>query len=180
MFYLKTVSSFSEVCSVVVLRSINGVLTILCSVIIYEIITNLRPMLDERKATIYAVVLSMYPLHWFFSFLYYTDVASLTAVLAMYLVCLKKNYWFSGLVMDHINYRLWVFKCINCQGALLYVFLSFFWLNSTSTIRYVIFAPHFFTFIYYANILYLYHFEIRNWWGVKFSQHLVSSQGILR
>lgn len=128
MFYLNAVSSFSQVCSVVVLRSINGVLTILCSVLIYEIITNLRPTLDERKATIYAVVLSMYPLHWFFSFLYYTDVASLTAVLAMYLVCLKKNYWFSGLVMDHINYLLWVFKNTNFQGALLNLFLSFFFL----------------------------------------------------
>ncbi|KAF3439483.1 hypothetical protein FNV43_RR17761 [Rhamnella rubrinervis] len=98
MFYLKAVSSFSEICSVVVLRSVNGVLAILCSVLIYEIITNLRPTLDERKATIYAVVLSMYPLHWFFSFLYYTDVASVTAVLAMYLACLRKNYWFSGLL----------------------------------------------------------------------------------
>ncbi|XP_048320353.2 dol-P-Glc:Glc(2)Man(9)GlcNAc(2)-PP-Dol alpha-1,2-glucosyltransferase isoform X2 [Ziziphus jujuba] len=98
MFYLKAVSSFPEVCSIPILRSINGILAILCSILIYEIITNLRPTLDERKATVYAVVLSMYPLHWFFTFLYYTDVASLTAVLAMYLACLRKNYWFSGLL----------------------------------------------------------------------------------
>nr|XP_048319517.1 dol-P-Glc:Glc(2)Man(9)GlcNAc(2)-PP-Dol alpha-1,2-glucosyltransferase-like [Ziziphus jujuba var. spinosa] len=98
MFYLKAISSFPEVCSIPILRSINGILAILCSILIYEIITNLRPTLDERKATVYAVVLSMYPLHWFFTFLYYTDVASLTAVLAMYLACLRKNYWFSGLL----------------------------------------------------------------------------------
>ncbi|KAD7477368.1 hypothetical protein E3N88_00504 [Mikania micrantha] len=44
------------------------------------------------------VVLALYPLHWFFAFLYYTDVASLTVVLAMYLMCLKKKYWHSALL----------------------------------------------------------------------------------
>jgi alpha-1,2-glucosyltransferase len=68
--------------------------------LVYEIITHLRPTLSERKATIIAVVLALYPLHWFFTFLYYTDVASLTAVLAMYLASLKKSYWFSALVKD--------------------------------------------------------------------------------
>ncbi|XP_062095641.1 dol-P-Glc:Glc(2)Man(9)GlcNAc(2)-PP-Dol alpha-1,2-glucosyltransferase [Humulus lupulus] len=96
--YLNGASSIFEVCSPVILRSVNGVLAVICSILLYEIITLLRPALDDRKATFYAVVLSMYPLHWFFTFLYYTDVASLTAVLAMYLACLRKNYWFSGLL----------------------------------------------------------------------------------
>ncbi|KAK7395307.1 hypothetical protein VNO78_15858 [Psophocarpus tetragonolobus] len=47
---------------------------------------------------LHAVVLSLYLLHCFFTFLYYTDVASVTAVLAMYLACLKKKFWFSTLV----------------------------------------------------------------------------------
>ncbi|KAJ6331673.1 hypothetical protein OIU76_010125 [Salix suchowensis] len=68
------------------------------TVIVYEIITLLRPNIDERKATIFAVVLALYPLHWFFTFLYYTDVASLTTVLAMYLACLKKKYHLSALL----------------------------------------------------------------------------------
>ncbi|KAM4088377.1 hypothetical protein ACJW30_07G065800 [Castanea mollissima] len=85
--------SFSEVCTTAFLRTVNGVLAVLCSIIVYEIITFLRPTLSERKATIFAVVLALYPLHWFFTFPYYTDVASLTAVLAMYLACLKKSYW---------------------------------------------------------------------------------------
>ncbi|PON38565.1 Alpha-2-glucosyltransferase Alg [Parasponia andersonii] len=96
--YIKGASSIAEVCSPVILRSVNGVLAVVCSILVYEIITQLRPALDDRKATFYAVVLAMYPLHWFFTFLYYTDVASLTAVLAMYLACLRKNYWFSGLL----------------------------------------------------------------------------------
>ncbi|TXG58608.1 hypothetical protein EZV62_016437 [Acer yangbiense] len=98
MFFVQPVSSYLEVCSTAVLRSTNGVLAVLCSFVIYEIITHLRPALDDRKATLQAVVLALYPLHWFFTFLYYTDVASLTAVLAMYLACLKKKYQLSALL----------------------------------------------------------------------------------
>ncbi|KAG7964786.1 hypothetical protein I3843_09G188300 [Carya illinoinensis] len=97
-FLVQAAPSFSEVCTTAILRSVNGVLAALCSIIVYEITTHLRPTLSERKATIYAVVLALYPLHWFFSFLYYTDVASVTAVLAMHLACLKKRYWFSALL----------------------------------------------------------------------------------
>lgn len=95
--FTRAAQSFSVACSIQVLRSINGILAVLCSVLVYEIISHLRPNLDDKKATIYAVILALYPLHWFFTFLYYTDVASLTAVLAMYLACLKKNYWLSAL-----------------------------------------------------------------------------------
>ncbi|GAA0139938.1 transferase [Lithospermum erythrorhizon] len=97
IFSLLGVTSFSEACSTSVLRATNGVLAVICSVLIYELIILLRPSLHERKATLYAVVLSLYPLHWFFSFLYYTDIASLTAVLAAYLFGLKKNYNLSAL-----------------------------------------------------------------------------------
>ncbi|CAK9185296.1 unnamed protein product [Ilex paraguariensis] len=98
MFYMQAASSFHHVCSTAILRSTNGALAIICSVLVYEIITSLRPTLDKRKATLYAVVLALYPLHWFFTFLYYTDVASLTAVLAMYFMGLKKNYLSSALL----------------------------------------------------------------------------------
>ncbi|GMI96513.1 homolog of yeast ALG10 [Hibiscus trionum] len=97
-YFLLLASSFPEVCSTAVLRSVNGVLAVLCTILVYEMITHLRPALDDRKATLFATVLTLYPLHWFFTFLYYTDVASLTAVLAMYLACLKKKYLFSALL----------------------------------------------------------------------------------
>ncbi|EOA20450.1 hypothetical protein CARUB_v10000761mg [Capsella rubella] len=89
--------SFAEACSTSVLRSTNAVFAVLCGVLVYEIISFLGPNLSDRKATFMAVVMSLYPLHWFFTFLYYTDVASLTAVLAMYLACLKKRYMLSAL-----------------------------------------------------------------------------------
>ncbi|KAK7373733.1 hypothetical protein VNO80_07149 [Phaseolus coccineus] len=98
LYFVQAVSSFSDMCSAAILRSVNGVLAIVCSVILYDIITHLKPTLTKRKAMLHAVVLSLYPLHWFFTFLYYTDVASVTTVLAMYLASLKKNYWFSALI----------------------------------------------------------------------------------
>ncbi|XP_058761135.1 dol-P-Glc:Glc(2)Man(9)GlcNAc(2)-PP-Dol alpha-1,2-glucosyltransferase [Vicia villosa] len=98
LYCVEAASSFLDVCSASILRSINGFLAITCSIIIYDIIIHLKPTLGDRKAMLHAVVLSLYPLHWFFTFLYYTDVASVTAVLAMYLASLKKNYWLSALV----------------------------------------------------------------------------------
>lgn len=96
MFFVGGASSFSELCSTAILRSINGVLAVISSIIIYEIIIHLRTAIDEKRATLYAVVLALYPLHWFFTFLYYTDVASETSVLAMYLACIKKKYRLSA------------------------------------------------------------------------------------
>ncbi|KAI5429912.1 variant 6, glucosyltransferase [Lathyrus oleraceus] len=98
LYCVEAASSFLDVCSASFLRSINGVLAITCSIILYDIIIHLTPTLGDRKAMLHAAVLSLYPLHWFFTFLYYTDVASVTAVLAMYLASLKKNYWLSALV----------------------------------------------------------------------------------
>ncbi|CAN1849634.1 Dol-P-Glc:Glc(2)Man(9)GlcNAc(2)-PP-Dol alpha-1,2-glucosyltransferase [Linum perenne] len=91
-------SWFFELCSTSILRSTNILLAVLCSVLMYDILTCVRPNLGERKATFLSIVLALYPLHWFFTFLYYTDVASLTLVLAMYLSCLKKRYFFSALM----------------------------------------------------------------------------------
>lgn len=104
LFCMRAMSSFSDSCSTSILRLTNGVLAVICSIIVYEIIVHLRPSLDDKKATLRAVVLSLYPLHWFFSFLYYTDVASLTTVLAMYLLILKKKYVFSSLVRTFLNF----------------------------------------------------------------------------
>ncbi|XP_058099206.1 dol-P-Glc:Glc(2)Man(9)GlcNAc(2)-PP-Dol alpha-1,2-glucosyltransferase isoform X4 [Magnolia sinica] len=122
---IKAVSSFSDLCSAAVLRSTNGVLAAICGVIIYDILMHLRPALGERRATVYTVVLTMFPLHWFFTFLYYTDVASLTAVLAMYLACLKRRYWFSallgglGIFIRQTNVVWMLF--VACIGAINYI-----------------------------------------------------------
>lgn len=98
MWFAKFASTMSSICSAEILRSTNAFVAVICSVLIYDLLIQLRPTLDEKKATIYAILLASYPLHWFFTFLYYTDVASLTAVLAMYLASLKRKYWLSAMV----------------------------------------------------------------------------------
>lgn len=100
MLCIQEVPSFFDACSTVALRSTNAVLAVICSIVVYEIISQLRPELDKRRVTLSTVVLALYPLHWFFTYLYYTDVASLTAVLASYLMCTKKNYPLSAAVRD--------------------------------------------------------------------------------
>lgn len=95
---LQQIMSFSDLCSTAILRCVNGVLAVLCSILVYETITELWPALDRKRATLYAVIVSLYPLHWFFTYLYYTDVASLTLFLAMYLMSLKKRYLLSALL----------------------------------------------------------------------------------
>ncbi|BAT84445.1 hypothetical protein LR48_Vigan03g137400 [Vigna angularis] len=122
LYSVQAISSFSDMCSVAILRSVNGVLAIVCSVILYDIIIHLKPTLTKRKAMLQAVVLSLYPLHWFFTFLYYTDVAAVTTVLAMYLASLKKNYWFSALigalaVFIRQTNIIWVFL-VACTGII--------------------------------------------------------------
>ncbi|CAI9757794.1 unnamed protein product [Fraxinus pennsylvanica] len=104
MHFLQDLSSFSNICSTLILRTTNGLLAVICRILVYEIITHLRPSLDDKKSTLCAVILSLYTLHWFFTFLYCIDVVSLTAVLAMYLLVLKKKYLFSSL---HISLLLW-------------------------------------------------------------------------
>ncbi|XP_018684086.2 dol-P-Glc:Glc(2)Man(9)GlcNAc(2)-PP-Dol alpha-1,2-glucosyltransferase isoform X3 [Musa acuminata AAA Group] len=98
MWFAKFASTMSSICSAEILRSTNAFVAVICSVLIYDLLIQLRPTLDEKKATIYAILLASYPLHWFFTFLYYTDVASLTAVLAMYLASLKRKYWLSAML----------------------------------------------------------------------------------
>ncbi|KAK8918802.1 hypothetical protein KSP39_PZI021766 [Platanthera zijinensis] len=97
MWFARVVQSFPELCSTPFLRSSNAVMAVVCSVLVYDLLVFLRPSLSEKKATIYAVLIALYPLHCFFTFLYYTDVASVTAVLAMYLTCLKRQFFISAM-----------------------------------------------------------------------------------
>ncbi|KAG0450777.1 hypothetical protein HPP92_026578 [Vanilla planifolia] len=98
MCFAKGIQSFPELCSTAFLRSTNAVLAIVCSVLVYDLLISLWPSLSKKMATIYSIVISLYPLHWFFTFLYYTDVASLTAVLAMYLASLRRHFFVSAML----------------------------------------------------------------------------------
>ncbi|KAL6903554.1 hypothetical protein ACP4OV_004367 [Aristida adscensionis] len=91
------VETFDALCSTAVLRSTNILLAMVCGVLFHDLLLCIHPGIGKSKATIYSILVSLYPVHWFFTFLYYTDVASLAAVLATYLFCLKKRFWVSAL-----------------------------------------------------------------------------------
>lgn len=98
MQWIGKARTFQEACSTAILRSVNISLAIICALLFYDIIIELRPETNARSAIRQAFVLSLYPLHWFFTFLFYTDVGSTTAVMAMYLACIKRSYWPSALL----------------------------------------------------------------------------------
>jgi len=107
----------ARMCSVPVLRSLNAFPLYLSSVAIFY---TAAAAVDKSQSRVgqsgkesgkvpgaflgltpafwKAAVFALFPLHWFFSFLFYTDVASTTAVLAMYLACLKGRYYTSAVV----------------------------------------------------------------------------------
>lgn len=100
---LRVAKTFDVLCSTAALRSTNVILAMVCAVLFHDLLLCIRPGIGERKATIYAILVALYPVHWFFTFLYYTDVASLAAVLAMYLFCLKKKFLISATVSTWTN-----------------------------------------------------------------------------
>ncbi|KAJ3676673.1 hypothetical protein LUZ60_004085 [Juncus effusus] len=123
--FITNQQSFSSLCTTPILRSTNIILTIICSILIHDIMMVLKPGMNEKKATRYAILAGLYPLHWFFTFLYYTDVASLTAVLAMYLSCLKKRFWISALfgalaILCRQTNAIWVLFVAG-NGAISYI-----------------------------------------------------------
>ncbi|KAG8065124.1 hypothetical protein GUJ93_ZPchr0004g38626 [Zizania palustris] len=88
--------AFDAFCTTALLRSTNVIMAMACGVLVHDLLLCIRPEIGKRKATAFAILVTLYPIHWFFTFLYYTDVASLAAVLAMYLSCLKKQFWVSA------------------------------------------------------------------------------------
>ncbi|XP_024538006.1 dol-P-Glc:Glc(2)Man(9)GlcNAc(2)-PP-Dol alpha-1,2-glucosyltransferase-like [Selaginella moellendorffii] len=85
-----------DLCTLNALRSINILLSLVCVCLFRSILLHLDPKVSEKALLLKSVVLALYPLHWFFTFLYYTDVGSTAAVMAMYLACLKRSYWISA------------------------------------------------------------------------------------
>lgn len=107
-------ATLAEICKPAVLRSLNLLLFGICAMLFREIAMHLDPERNPIRATLKAFVLSLYPLHWFFTLLYYTEMGSATAVMAMYLATLKHSYWISALFgMVAILFRqtnvVWVF-----------------------------------------------------------------------
>jgi hypothetical protein len=61
---------------------------------------RVRPPPSIITPTLDAVVLSAFPIAWFFGFLYYTDVPSLLSVVVTVVAASQGKHWFASLVRD--------------------------------------------------------------------------------
>lgn len=59
---------------------------------------RVRPPREILSPTLDSITLSLFPIVWFFGFLYYTDIPSLAFVLATMLAAAQERYWLSALV----------------------------------------------------------------------------------
>lgn len=77
-----TKAAVAAACSTPALRSLNIVLSSLVLWLARDISTILHPGLSAWEHNLKAAAVGLYPVHFFFAFLYYTEAASLAATLA--------------------------------------------------------------------------------------------------
>ncbi|KAG2444946.1 hypothetical protein HXX76_001682 [Chlamydomonas incerta] len=113
---LKQPLDMEAACATPYLRTLNVVLSVACLLVLRAILLQLQlqqqqqqqqqqPRQKQKRAressgvspSLHAALLALYPLHWFFSFLLYTDVASLLFLLLAHLAALKRRYLLAAL-----------------------------------------------------------------------------------
>jgi alpha-1,2-glucosyltransferase len=82
-------------CSAAFLRSVNLALGFVGAALVYGVITHVG---GGRHAGLSATLVTAFPIHAFFVFLYYSDTASTVFVLATWLALLRKQYTLSGIL----------------------------------------------------------------------------------
>ncbi|XP_077987867.1 dol-P-Glc:Glc(2)Man(9)GlcNAc(2)-PP-Dol alpha-1,2-glucosyltransferase-like [Glandiceps talaboti] len=89
-----------EYCSTYMLRGVNLVFALANLYMMYAIIRKLNPdpKESELKMTMTAITLAIFPVLYFFTFLYYTDAGSTFLVLFMYLLSLHDSHLNAALV----------------------------------------------------------------------------------
>lgn len=83
-------------CNLPVLRFTNVLLSLLLPPLITSLLARIRrqrPPESLLEPTTEALVLSLFPIAWFFGFLYYTEMGSLVLVLLCLQLSLKGKHW---------------------------------------------------------------------------------------
>ena len=74
------------------LRRVSAVLAAATVFVMHDIVTRLhrhRPGVGKAPLWLHTAMLALWPAHWFFAFLSYTDAASSFFALLMYVVCVR-------------------------------------------------------------------------------------------
>ncbi|KAL4518927.1 hypothetical protein Ndes2437B_g04811 [Nannochloris sp. 'desiccata'] len=85
-------------CSILILRSVNVLLAVACVPIFYHLAAATDPKRTKNQLIMMTLVCCLYPLHFFYTFLYYTDVASTFFTLSAWLAARKQRYRLAGLL----------------------------------------------------------------------------------
>ncbi|GAB4813957.1 hypothetical protein N2152v2_001003 [Parachlorella kessleri] len=79
-------------CSTAVLRAVSSVFAVACGPLLYLLNKAINPgCSSDVQATLFALACALFPLHYFYAFLYYTDVPSLFFTLAAYLATKQRR-----------------------------------------------------------------------------------------
>ncbi|OZJ01993.1 hypothetical protein BZG36_04691 [Bifiguratus adelaidae] len=85
-------------CSLETLRATNILLAFLSLVILRQLLLQLHPRLPYRTLTLASLGITLFPVSFFYHFLYYTDTGSTLFVLTGYWLALKRRYLSSAVV----------------------------------------------------------------------------------
>ncbi|CAL8472321.1 g11864 [Coccomyxa elongata] len=85
-------------CSTTILRSLNVLLAAAFFGVFAALYRRLHPSKQPEYATLMALVALLLPTHFFYAFIYYTDVGSVTFVLASYLASLQGRHHLSAVL----------------------------------------------------------------------------------
>lgn len=95
-------------CSIEFLRATNTLFSIGLYVVIWKILTYLHPYQNKRTRAFNTFVLSLFPVNWFYNFLYYTDSGSTFFVLCAYLLTLRRRFWMSAMVCSYVLFNIYI------------------------------------------------------------------------
>ncbi|GBB95704.1 hypothetical protein RclHR1_00260009 [Rhizophagus clarus] len=87
-----------HLCSTNFLRATNVLFGIGLYLILWKLTIKLHSSQDRDLLSFNTFTLSIFPVGWFYNFLYYTDSGSTFFVLWSYLLSIEERYWLSGLV----------------------------------------------------------------------------------
>eukprot|EP00884_Botryococcus_braunii_P015445 jgi/Botrbrau1/2584/Bobra.145_1s0012.1 len=90
-------SSLTTFCSTTGLRALNVLFAGCTFATVSELYRQLHPRVSRGYASLLAALVVLFPIHFFFIFLYYTDVGSLLFVLLASLACRRRLYRLSAL-----------------------------------------------------------------------------------
>ncbi|PVV02849.1 hypothetical protein BB560_002688 [Smittium megazygosporum] len=86
-------------CSLTFLRSYNYILSLMLFFVVQSLVTSLSPTKSSLYKALTTFTIMIFPVSFFFHFLYYTETISSLFVLYGYKAALDRRYWYSSMIL---------------------------------------------------------------------------------